>query len=881
MDHQSVITPWDLECMLCDETAEPKALPLSLLKKITHDFSDKQAIGRGGFAVVYKGMLENRTVAVKRMSNTYMYEKEFQREVECLMIAKHKNVVRFLGYCADTQGNMARYEGKFVMADVQQRLLCFEYLPKGSLHEYITDMSCGLQWRDRYQIITGICQGLHYLHHKHIVHLDLKPANILLDDDWVPKITDFGISRCFHEMQSQVITKIAGTPGYLAPESYNHTKVTYRHSYRLDIYSLGIVIIEILTGNKGYHDVDKVVESWSNMLEQSQSEVQKKQIRVCAQIGIECTNFDPAKRPDTLHIISRLDETESMGGYIKTGMITSQQVGDVLNKLHQDAPNTPRESSSEENATVVTVAGTNKYDSFWRNMANLDMFNETIHSLDPDIKRCFEYCSIFPRGSKLRMVELVHLWIAQGFVKISCATEDMEEVAEGYFQELVSRSFLQPEESSYDTGCFTIHDALLDLFDKVSGDCFRIENGHRGDGWEGDIRRDIQHLLIRYYDGKLITEKILGLENLLTLIVYKVDAAPVEERVIESICKRLPKLRVLAIPFILERYPGMEPNELSVPGSITQLKHLRYLAFRTNRACMLSIPRAPNKHHRVQVLDFGDGKLDEFNCVDLINLRHINSGSSQFPFRNISRLTSLQTIACAFRIRDAPGYEVKQLRDLNKLRGSLEINGLEIVKSKEEALESKLAAKERLSELKLQWRHSSPEVQAEVLEGLCPPVALQTLELHCYNGSRYPDWMVGKPDGGPKELQELLFWSCSQLEHAPEAFPHLRVLKLAYCNWDALPGNMEHLTSLKKLEIEWCSEIRSLPTLPQSLEEFSVEWCNDGFMKSCQIFGHPNWQKIEHIPRKTIEGLAPMQEVGIKIRSGINLLTSFWHRKKV
>ncbi|KAF7050771.1 hypothetical protein CFC21_059093 [Triticum aestivum] len=813
MDHQSVITPWDLECMLCDETAEPKALPLSLLKKITHDFSDKQAIGRGGFAVVYKGMLENRTVAVKRMSNTYMYEKEFQREVECLMIAKHKNVVRFLGYCADTQGNMARYEGKFVMADVQQRLLCFEYLPKGSLHEYITDMSCGLQWRDRYQIITGICQGLHYLHHKHIVHLDLKPANILLDDDWVPKITDFGISRCFHEMQSQVITKIAGTPGYLAPESYNHTKVTYRHSYRLDIYSLGIVIIEILTGNKGYHDVDKV--------------------------------------------------------------------GDVLNKLHQDAPNTPRESSSEENATVVTVAGTNKYDSFWRNMANLDMFNETIHSLDPDIKRCFEYCSIFPRGSKLRMVELVHLWIAQGFVKISCATEDMEEVAEGYFQELVSRSFLQPEESSYDTGCFTIHDALLDLFDKVSGDCFRIENGHRGDGWEGDIRQDIQHLLIRYYDGKLITEKILGLENLLTLIVYKVDAAPVEERVIESICKRLPKLRVLAIPFILERYPGMEPNELSVPGSITQLKHLRYLAFRTNRACMLSIPRAPNKHHRVQVLDFGDGKLDEFNCVDLINLRHINSGSSQFPFRNISRLTSLQTIACAFRIRDAPGYEVKQLRDLNKLRGSLEINGLEIVKSKEEALESKLAAKERLSELKLQWRHSSPEVQAEVLEGLCPPVALQTLELHCYNGSRYPDWMVGKPDGGPKELQELLFWSCSQLEHAPEAFPHLRVLKLAYCNWDALPGNMEHLTSLKKLEIEWCSEIRSLPTLPQSLEEFSVEWCNDGFMKSCQIFGHPNWQKIEHIPRKTIEGLAPMQEVGIKIRSGINLLTSFWHRKKV
>ena len=83
-------------------------------------------------------MLENRTVAVKRMSNTYMYEKELQREVECLMIAKHKNVVRFLGYCADTQGNISDYKGKMVMADVQQRLLYFEYLPKGSLDGYIT-----------------------------------------------------------------------------------------------------------------------------------------------------------------------------------------------------------------------------------------------------------------------------------------------------------------------------------------------------------------------------------------------------------------------------------------------------------------------------------------------------------------------------------------------------------------------------------------------------------------------------------------------------------------------------------------------------------------------------------------------------------------------
>ncbi|XP_037471952.1 probable serine/threonine-protein kinase PBL4 isoform X2 [Triticum dicoccoides] len=138
MERQSTITPWDLECMLYDEMAKPKALPLSLLKEITNGFSPEKQIGYGGFAVVYKGILENRTIAVKRMSNTYKYEKEFLREVECLMRVKHQNVVRFLGYCSDTQGSMETYDGKLVMADVQQRLLCFEYLPRGSLRQYIT-----------------------------------------------------------------------------------------------------------------------------------------------------------------------------------------------------------------------------------------------------------------------------------------------------------------------------------------------------------------------------------------------------------------------------------------------------------------------------------------------------------------------------------------------------------------------------------------------------------------------------------------------------------------------------------------------------------------------------------------------------------------------
>lgn len=85
------------------------------------------------------------------------------------------------------------------MADQRTWLLCFEYVTHGTLKEHITDASCGLEWRERFQIIKGICEGLHYLHMNHIIHMDLKSSNILLDAHMVPKIVDFGLSRCLDE----------------------------------------------------------------------------------------------------------------------------------------------------------------------------------------------------------------------------------------------------------------------------------------------------------------------------------------------------------------------------------------------------------------------------------------------------------------------------------------------------------------------------------------------------------------------------------------------------------------------------------------------------------------------------------------------------------
>ncbi|KAM3310202.1 hypothetical protein ACQJBY_031095 [Aegilops geniculata] len=308
MERKASTARSDLEQMLVDEAAEPKALPLSLLEDITCDFSHGQEIGSGGFAVVYKGILGNRAVAVKRLSKAYMHEKEFHREVQCLMQVKHKNIVRFLGYCADTQGNMARYNGKLVMADVHQRLLCFEYIPKGSLDKYIIDAY--REWGTCYKIIKGICEGIQYLHENRIIHLDLKPANILLNDNMEPKITDFGLSRYFDENQSRDITKnISGTMGYLAPE-LREGGVIARSA---DLYSLGVIVIEILTGQKGYQSIGDVLESWSDRLEGSQRDTLCEQIRVCYEIALECRDFNPEKRPASARdIINRFHEMESI-----------------------------------------------------------------------------------------------------------------------------------------------------------------------------------------------------------------------------------------------------------------------------------------------------------------------------------------------------------------------------------------------------------------------------------------------------------------------------------------------------------------------------------------------------------------------------------------
>ncbi|KAG2606703.1 putative receptor-like protein kinase At4g00960 isoform X2 [Panicum virgatum] len=316
-----------LERMLQDGRSEPRnlRLPLEFLKKITNNFCDSNdwRLGEGGFGTVYKGVLQNgEIIAVKKLYSSIpgVKDRQFENEANHLMRLKHPNVVRLVGWCYETEDVYVEYGGKYICAEKSERLLCLEYMPNGSLRGYLSDEISGLGWGPRYKIIKGICNGLLHLHVEYgapIIHMDLKPANILLDKNMVPKIADFGLSRLFSEEKTWTCTTSRdGTLGYMAPEYINRGRI----STKSDIFSLGVIIIEIVTGHRDYPDdtvassydfILKVLNNWSKRNCPETSVVDCPQIKKCLEIGLACVHFDWSQRPEIIDIIMMLDKQET------------------------------------------------------------------------------------------------------------------------------------------------------------------------------------------------------------------------------------------------------------------------------------------------------------------------------------------------------------------------------------------------------------------------------------------------------------------------------------------------------------------------------------------------------------------------------------------
>uniref|UniRef100_A0A804P0Y5 Protein kinase domain-containing protein n=1 Tax=Zea mays TaxID=4577 RepID=A0A804P0Y5_MAIZE len=305
-------------------SAFPREPKLEFLKNITKDFSSERVIGHGVFGVVYKGILQNgQLVAVKKLVQTSgVHDRRFQNEAGNLQFLEHRNIVKLLGSCYQVEKKLVERNNKHFLSDVPEKFLCYEYLSNGSLDNYIYDESSGIDWTMRFKIILGICNGLHFLHEERseaIVHLNLKPSNIMLGDDMVPKIADFGLSRLFGEEQTRTLTKnVVGWIGYIAPEYHYRGEI----SVKSDIFSLGVLILEIVTGLKrdlNIQDIsselliDNVSKNWTEMshIESKYPSLEEQhllQVKRCIELGLNCVESDPKKRPTVGSIIGKLKE---------------------------------------------------------------------------------------------------------------------------------------------------------------------------------------------------------------------------------------------------------------------------------------------------------------------------------------------------------------------------------------------------------------------------------------------------------------------------------------------------------------------------------------------------------------------------------------------
>ncbi|XP_020153524.1 L-type lectin-domain containing receptor kinase IX.1 isoform X1 [Aegilops tauschii subsp. strangulata] len=214
----------------------PRRFSYSEIAVATDNFSNDMALGRGGFGFVYQGFISdmNREVAVKRVSETSRQGwKEFVSEVRIISRLRHRNLVQLIGWCHGGD----------------ELLLVYDLMHNGSLDTHLYRSDHGLTWLIRYDILLGVASALLYLHQEteqRVVHRDIKPSNIMLDASFTAKLGDFGLARLINDGRRSHTTGIAGTMGYIDPESM----LAGRASIESDVYSFGVVLLEVACGRR-------------------------------------------------------------------------------------------------------------------------------------------------------------------------------------------------------------------------------------------------------------------------------------------------------------------------------------------------------------------------------------------------------------------------------------------------------------------------------------------------------------------------------------------------------------------------------------------------------------------------------------------------------
>ncbi|KAH7662285.1 S-receptor-like serine/threonine-protein kinase protein [Dioscorea alata] len=272
------------------------------LQRMTKNFSD--ILGKGGFGSVFKGTHPDSTIiAVKKLEGSRQGEKQFRTEVSTLGSIQHVNLVRLRGFCCEANN----------------RLLVYDYMPGGSLDSHLSRSTKVLGWKTRYQIILGVARGLDYLHEKCrecIIHCDIKPENILLDNELRPMVADFGMAKLIGHDFSRVLTTMRGTLGYMAPEWISGLPMTVK----VDVYSFGMMLFELISGERnnssgggrGYFPfrvasqlVDgNVIDLLDKRL---QGEVDEEELKRVCSVACWCIQDSDADRPTMGQVVQILE----------------------------------------------------------------------------------------------------------------------------------------------------------------------------------------------------------------------------------------------------------------------------------------------------------------------------------------------------------------------------------------------------------------------------------------------------------------------------------------------------------------------------------------------------------------------------------------------
>nr|XP_056702784.1 interleukin-1 receptor-associated kinase 4 [Euleptes europaea] len=284
------------------------------LQSVTNNFDDRMVsaggnkLGEGGFGVVYKGCINGRTVAVKKLSavadvSLQDLKQQFEQEIKIMAKCQHENLVELIGFSSD----------------FDQPCLVYDYMPNGSLLDRLAclDDTAPIPWRTRCNIAQDAANGICYLHENNHIHRDVKSANILLTEELVPKLSDFGLARASVRFTHTIITdRIVGTAAYMAPEALRG-----EISPKSDIFSFGVVLLEIITGLKPMdenrdpqlllsikeeiEDEEMTIEDY---IDEKMSNWNLTSVEQMYSVACQCLNEKKSRRPDIKMVKQHLQE---------------------------------------------------------------------------------------------------------------------------------------------------------------------------------------------------------------------------------------------------------------------------------------------------------------------------------------------------------------------------------------------------------------------------------------------------------------------------------------------------------------------------------------------------------------------------------------------